>query len=52
MFTGFLAKLADPIAGPVTAHLPSPILVDTRAARRAARPRRQVLADRRSRGLA
>jgi hypothetical protein len=52
MFIGFLAKLADPIAGPVTAHLPGPIPVSSRTSRRAARSRRQVLADRRARRLA
>jgi hypothetical protein len=52
MFIGRLAKLADPIAPPVTAHLPGPVPVDARAQRRAARSRRRVLADRRTRGLA
>jgi hypothetical protein len=50
MFLGLLARLADPIQGLVTAHAPG-MLAAPRAQRRALRTRRQVLADRRARGL-
>lgn len=52
MFTGRLAKLADPLVVPVTAHPPAASPLDSRAARRAARSRRQVLTARRARRLA
>jgi hypothetical protein len=52
MFTGHLAKLADPIGPPVTAHLPGALPLQTRARRRAVRPRHKVLTARRLRRLA
>jgi hypothetical protein len=46
MFIGRLARLADPIVAPVTAHLPGPVLLHSRTQRRASRSRAQVLAAR------
>lgn len=52
MFLGRLAKLADPITTPITAHLPGPVPLNSRAQRRASRSRREVLAAHRARRLA